>query len=141
MRLLFLSYYFPPDFSACAFRSGALAIALADYPEEAVEITVLTAQPHRYHRVFDADSLWVDAKNIHIKKVNLPAHGGSIVAQLWSYLYFIRFVIKETRNQDFDGVYATSSRLLTGFLGVWVSRRLRGPFYLDLRDLLGFCQQ
>jgi glycosyltransferase involved in cell wall biosynthesis len=136
-RLLFLSLYYPPDFSAGAFRSGALAKALVGNNHIPVEVTVLAASPHRYPGSFNMskEKTLKEFGNITLNTVDLPTHNNSMFSQIWAYFFYVRFVMKEMHKGEFDGVYATSSRLLTGFLGAWVSKRLRIPLYLDLRDV------
>ncbi|MFP3500063.1 glycosyltransferase WbuB, partial [Pseudomonas sp. SIMBA_059] len=48
-RILFLSFYYPPDLSAGSFRAEALVKALLDNVGDHVEIDVVTTQPNRYH--------------------------------------------------------------------------------------------
>ena len=50
MNLIVISYYFPPDLGAGAFRMGALAELIDKDPD--VNLTVLCAKPNRYKLVF-----------------------------------------------------------------------------------------
>jgi glycosyltransferase involved in cell wall biosynthesis len=43
--------------------------------------------------------------------------------------------LRVLRDQHYDLVYASSSRLMMSVLGAWVSRRKQIPLYLDMRDL------
>src|SRR5690606_37143794 len=48
MKLLLLTFYYPPDLSAGSFRAAALAEALLRAGGRDVEVDVLTTRPHRY---------------------------------------------------------------------------------------------
>ena len=49
MRLLFVTFYFPPDLSAGSFRATALVDALLERGPAEIQIDVLTTVPNRYH--------------------------------------------------------------------------------------------
>ena len=49
MRLLFVTFYFPPDLSAGSFRATALVDALLERGPRDLKIDVLTTAPNRYH--------------------------------------------------------------------------------------------
>lgn len=137
MRLLVLSFYFPPDLSAGSFRAGALVDALSQRLESYDEVRVLTSQPNRY-RSFDAVAPGEQRSgNVSIKRYPLPEHESGLVDQAWSYLAYANAVLREVwrNDDDYDVVFATSSRLMTGALGAVAARRVDAPLYLDLRDL------
>src|SRR5690606_1235920 len=54
MKLLLLTFYYPPDLSAGSFRAAALAEALLRAGGRDVEVDVLTTRPHRYASYRDA---------------------------------------------------------------------------------------
>ena len=56
MRVLFLTYFYPPDLCAGAFRSEALLSAFGRCAKiNSLEVDVLTTQPHRYS-TYSSDS-------------------------------------------------------------------------------------
>lgn len=131
MKVLVIGAYYAPDLSAGSFRTTALVAAIAK--TDLVE--VVTAKPHRYasHAV-SAESIEVH-KNISIRRIALPQHDGSMLSQIRSYSYYFFGTLWYLRGKDYDVVFATSSRLLTGFLGAVVSIWKRRPLYLDIRDI------
>jgi glycosyltransferase involved in cell wall biosynthesis len=135
MRLLVLSFYFAPDLSAGSFRTTALVSALsAAAPEASIE--VLTALPNRYHTFsVDVPPPYESIASVSIRRLALPAHRSGMLDQSHSFLSFARQVLRHTRGQRFDLVYATSSRLLTASLGALVASRTGAPLYLDIRDI------
>src|SRR5690606_39652594 len=48
---------------------------------------------------------------------------------------YARGVLRLVRGEQYSLVFATSSRLLTASLGAFLSRRLKTPVYLDIRDI------
>ena len=48
MRILILSFYFPPDLSAGSFRTKSLTDALIRSTDDELEIEVITTLPNRY---------------------------------------------------------------------------------------------
>jgi glycosyltransferase involved in cell wall biosynthesis len=58
-----------------------------------------------------------------------------MVDQMKAFAVFVRAVSRITRNEQYDLVFATSSRLMTAALGAWVAMRKRAVFYADIRDI------
>ena len=50
MKLLLLSFYYPPDLCAGSFRASALIEALSRNRPKDLQVTVLTTQPNRYSK-------------------------------------------------------------------------------------------
>lgn len=134
MKLLILSFYFPPDLSAGSFRTEALCNEIAkNYPN--VYVDVLTTKPNRYPS-FSKTALDEERyKNINITRFNLTSHSGSLYGQILAFLHFSVKVYKATHKQEYDLVFATSSRLMTASLGAFISKKVRATLYLDIRDL------
>lgn len=137
MRVLILSFYFPPDLSAGSFRAGALVDELSERLGVEDEIRVLTSKPNRY-RTFDVDPGGEQRRdNTSVERVPLPEHSSGMVDQAWSYAKYGASVLRNIWREgtEFDVVFATSSRLMTGALGAFVSKQVDAPLYLDIRDL------
>ncbi|MDZ7938368.1 MAG: glycosyltransferase family 4 protein [Rhodoferax sp.] len=134
MKILVLSFYFRPDLSAGAFRTTALVRALTALAPEA-EIKVVTTLPNRYQSfAIDAPEYEV-VDGVSITRIALPSHQSGMLDQSKAFLHFARVVLKVVRNDRYDLVYATSSRLMTAVLGSWISMRKSCPLYLDIRDI------
>lgn len=133
-RLLILSLYYPPDLSACSFRTAALVRALSTLAPD-LEVDVLTSRPHRYQS-FASDAPDRESHGrVTIHRLPLPAHAADMRSQALSYAQFARQAAAAARRLDPDLVFATSSRLMTATVGAWIARRARRPLYLDIRDL------
>ncbi|MBE0613515.1 MAG: glycosyltransferase family 4 protein [Burkholderiales bacterium] len=134
MRVLLLSFYFRPDLSAGAFRATALVKAIREV-DPSTKIDVVTTLPNRYGS-FSADALAIEqADGVIIRRIALPAHKSGMFDQSLAFWKFARQAQYLVRDQHYDLVFATSSRLMTAVLGAWVSSKRCVPLYLDLRDI------
>ncbi len=135
MRILILSFHFPPDISAGSFRTEALVKALISNLVEPISIDVLTTLPNRYPKfVIDADS-FEQSENSKIYRLKLDSHNGRILRQSFNFVKYANFVLKKTKHKEYDVIFATSSKLMTAVLGAYLSKKMNTPLYLDIRDL------
>ncbi|KNC67564.1 glycosyltransferase family 4 protein [Pseudoalteromonas ardens] len=133
MRILVLSFYFKPDLCAGSFRTTALVEQLKQ--QAGVEVDVVTTMPNRYASFSaGATSDEIDGA-IKIKRVELPSHNSGMVDQIRSFVTYYRQAKKLVKHQNYDVVFATSSRLFTAFLGATVAKDKKVPLYLDIRDI------
>lgn len=135
MKILILSFYYPPDLCAGSFRSEALVKSLKNlYPDD-LDLTIITTMPNRYEG-FSSDALAFEkSKNIQIHRIQLPSHNSGMYDQAKAFSKFLYGVLRMYRKEDYDLIYGTSSRLMTAVLSSFVSVRLEKPLYLDVRDL------
>ena len=107
---------------------------MAQLPED-THIDVITTQPNRY------SSYHIDAPErgelpkLTIHRVNLPEHKSGMIDQMRAYTTYVKYVLKLTRNKDYQLVYGTSGRLMTAVLSAFVARNKNAPLYLDIRDI------
>ena len=75
--------------------------------------------------------------DIHIYRFYTPEHNNSFIRQFISYCYFATSALKHAyfNRNYYDSIFATSSRLGTGFLGYLISKITRKPLNLDIRDI------
>lgn len=135
VKILLLTFYYPPDLSAGSFRAKSLVEALLRQAGNDVKIDVISTSPNRYatyKRLAEFHEQW---PNLTITRLPLPLHRSRFMDQSRGFLNFARQVIAETRGKHWDIVIATSSRLMTAALGVQVARRSGARLYLDIRDL------
>jgi glycosyltransferase involved in cell wall biosynthesis len=135
MKILILTFYYPPDIGPGALRANSLADALLRHGAEEASIDVLTTMPNRYitHEVKAAS--FEAAERITIRRFDLPVHRSGMADQAKAFLAYAKAIIVETRGQQYDIVLATSSRLMTAVLGAWVANRVNAKLYLDIRDI------
>jgi len=134
VKLLLLTFYYPPDLSAGSFRAKALVEALHQAAGD-LHVDVMTTMPNRYYsHTTQAKALEQDT-GVTIHRIPLPSHRSGMADQSRTFAAFARAVLGKTRGCKWDVVVATSSRLMTAALGAWIARRIRVPLYLDIRDL------
>lgn len=135
MRVLFLSFYYPPDLSAGSFRSSALIQALLRLLSPSSHIDVVTTMPNRYSSFKAGASEVEEMGNLSIQRVSLPHHKSGMFDQSKAFIAYAREVSAHVDGRKYDLVYATSSRLMTGVLGAYIARSQKIPLYLDIRDI------
>ena len=135
LKLLVLSFYYPPDIGPGPLRARAIVDALAAAGDEYLEIDVLTTQPNRYHSLNNIAPSSERLGNVTVTRFSLPGHKSGMLDQAIAFRAYANQVIRNVRGREWDVVVATTSRLMTGALGAWVAKRSRAAFYLDLRDL------
>jgi len=135
MRILLLSLYYTPDIGPGALRADSIVKALNERDKN-ISIDVITSKPNRYSGLqnIEADSFNL-YKNFSIKKISLPKHKNDMLSQSYGFLFFAWNTFRITRKQNYDLVVATSSRLMTAFLGALIAKRVNAKLYLDIRDL------
>lgn len=135
MRILILSFYFPPDLSAGSFRMNGLVEALHRVigPEDRVDI--LTTQPNRYASYVQSAPSEEKQGQVSVSRFSLPAHRSGFLDQSLAFMAYAYQVLRATRRREYDVVFATSSRLFTAALGALIASRKRAPLYLDIRDI------
>lgn len=135
LRILVLSFYFRPDLSAGSFRTTAFVDALKQKMSVDGQIDVLTTLPNRYSSFSIEAPVEEKLPGLSIVRIALPPHQSGMFDQAKAFISYAREVSRQTRGQEYDLVFATSSRLMTAVLGAWVARKKRIPLYLDIRDI------
>ena len=133
MKILILSFYDQPDLYAGSFRCTALVQQLRQQAD--CEIEVITTLPNRYASYSAAAPEFEEQGNLRIHRVKLPAHKSGMMDQAKAFTCYYRKAFSLTRDQKYDTVFATSSRLFTAFLGARIASRKKAPLYLDIRDI------
>jgi len=135
MKILFLTYYFEPDLCAGSFRNTPLFKELLNQLTENDFVHVVTTQPHRY-KSFQIKGKEIETgKNFRIDRIKIPLHKSGFSEQIKSFYVFYRRTLQLVKKQDYDLVYASSSKLFTAFLGRRIAAKKSLPLYLDIRDI------
>lgn len=133
MRILIVSYYFPPDLCAGSFRVHALAEALLANKEN-IQLDIVTTEPNRYQS-YQPDAEMGFSSSLNVARARLPNNRFGLSGQIRSFLYFALFARRKTASRKYDLVIATSSRLMTAVLGAYLARKVGAKLYLDIRDV------
>lgn len=135
LNVLLLSFYYPPDISAGAFRAEALVAAFQQLLPSGSKVHVLASAPNRVNYAGGKAALACETQGIAtIERLALPGGGRGMAGQARAFASYARQVKKRVNQQNYDLVVATSSRLVTTLLGRWVAKRCRAMLYLDIRD-------
>lgn len=137
MRILVLSFYYFPDLCAGSFRTTSFIEELKKQITLDDEVEIITSIPNRYGSFSqEAKEFEKLTSNIKINRLDLGSHKSGFIDQSKLFLKFIWKVFKLIRQREkYDIVYATSSRLMTGFLGSLIANRQKAKLYLDIRDI------
>lgn len=132
MRILYLSFYFEPDFGPAAIRNSLIANELSNDDSVSV-VHVITTMPHRWKDGFGHSES--GSKKLKISRVDTVSKYKGILGQIFSFYKYQKFVRKISKSQNYDLIFATSSKLGTALLGALLSKKLKAYYYLDIRDL------
>lgn len=137
MRILVLTFYYAPDLSAGSFRTTAFVEQLKKNIDASDKVEIITTQPNRYGSFTEtAKNFDKLEENIEINRIDLGTHKSGFADQSKLFLKFVFEVSKIVRKREkYDVVYATSSRLMTAFLGALIANRQKAKLYLDIRDI------
>jgi glycosyltransferase involved in cell wall biosynthesis len=139
LRILLLSFYYKPDLCAGSFRATAMVEALLNNMGPDDHLEVITTLPNRYVTYSDAASANLSELEQHprltIHRISLPSHKSGMLDQSKSFLVFAQQAVKLSRQQNYQLIVATSSRLMTACLAAWIARCQATPLYLDIRDI------
>jgi len=134
-KILYLTFYFEPDLCAGSFRNTPLAKELAKESENIAEIHLFTTQPNRYNS-FRIKALENEVfENLKIYRIDVPEHHSGMKDQIFSFWTYYKEVIKRTKNEKYDIVFASSSRLFTAYLGYKTALKKKALLYIDVRDI------
>lgn len=135
MKILFLSFYYQPDLSAGSFRSTSLIKALLEQLPSEAEIELITTHPNRYNSFTSEAPEFETHPGLTIHRIKLPKHKSGIFDQSKAFLMFAIRALHLSKGKNYDLIYATSSRLMTSVLGAYISKKIKKPLYLDIRDI------
>ena len=135
MKILILSFYYPPDLCAGSFRTGGLVSALNSERNEDTSIEVITTMPNRYSSYRPDYFPEFEEDGFRVHRVDLPNHKSGMKDQAVAFLHYAQTVLRLTHRKNYDLIFATSSRLMTGSLGALISKKCGSRLHLDIRDI------
>ena len=132
VRILVLSFYYQPDLCAGSFRTTALVDHLSRHD---VQIDLVTTAPNRYSSFKAKAPKFTSEGNVQVHRIPMPAHESGMIDQIMAFKEYYRGAMRLVSKNDYDVVFATSSRLFTAFLGARIANKKKLPLYLDIRDI------
>ena len=79
MRILVLSYYYPPDIGPGSLRAKSIVDALLEEGPSNLKIDVITTKPNRYHSLKILDPKIINNDKVSINRITLPQHKNNIL--------------------------------------------------------------
>ena len=135
MKIVFFTFYYPPDLCAGSFRAIALVQALSERLEDKDELHIVTTYPNRYENYkVKADSYEIHG-NVRVHRITVPTHKSGMFSQARTFVAYAFSAYKLTNNLDPDFLIGTTSRLMTGILTGVSARMLGCKYFIDLRDI------
>lgn len=137
MKILVLTFCYEPDLTAGSFKNSALVKSLSKMGGEKISIDVMTTMPNKFKSYKVETKSYEEKGNVKIWRIDVPPHQTGFTDRMWtykSYYYGVWDILKNNKPQ-YDIVYASTSRLFTGYLGAKISRKMGAKFYLDVRDI------
>jgi glycosyltransferase involved in cell wall biosynthesis len=135
LKIVFFTFYYPPDLCAGSFRAIALAQALSEKMKDNDELHIITTHPNRYenHRV-KADNIEIHG-NIKVHRISVPSHKSGMFSQIRTFATYALASYKLSIHLNPDFLIGTTSRLMTGMLTGISARKLGCKYFIDLRDI------
>lgn len=146
-KLAIVTFNFPPDFGAAAFRVQSLVEAIKNRYQLHnldLKITVICAKPFRYRYRNKADSphssnhipkdIPSSLNNIEIVRLGVPLFGCGFVLESLSYLFFLVQGLAVLVWSRPNLIFATSAKLLTSYLAALGSVITGATLCVDIRD-------
>ena len=135
MKIIFFTFYYPPDLSAGSFRAVALAKELAKKLASNDELHIITTHPNRYagHKV-TANDIELDGK-ITIHRIVVPGHRSGMLSQSRSFCVYAISAYKLCKKINPSFIIGTTSRLMTGVLTGVSAYKIGCRYFIDLRDI------
>ncbi|RAI95135.1 glycosyltransferase involved in cell wall biosynthesis [Algoriphagus yeomjeoni] len=127
MRIIYIHQYFKTPQEGGAVRSFHLAKGLVDAGHE---VEMITGGGQKGY-----DQRWIEGIKVHYLPVGYDQKFG-FIKRVWSFLSYVRQakkLIKKLPRPDL--MYATSTPLTTGLLGLWAKKKLAIPYIFEVRDL------
>jgi glycosyltransferase involved in cell wall biosynthesis len=135
LKIVFFTFYYPPDLCAGSFRAISLAKFLSNRLSVNDELHIITTHPNRYqnHRV-KADNIEIDGK-VTVHRISVPGHKSGMLSQARTFAVYALAAYKLCKNLGPNFIIGTTSRLMTGVLTGISARRLGCRYFIDLRDI------
>jgi glycosyltransferase involved in cell wall biosynthesis len=135
MRILILSFYYPPDIGPGALRAKSIVDSLIKEGSSDLKIDVITTMPNRYRSLNVSALKFEECTKVSINRITIPKHKNGIFDQVKAFIFFSLNTQKLIFKKKWDIIIATSSRLMTASLAVYIAKQIKSKIYLDIRDL------
>lgn len=135
-KILYLTFFYEPDLSACAFRNTSLVNSLIEETTgKEIQIDLYTTMPNRYSTYKkEVDNIEYN-NNCKITRIEIPAHKSGFIDQIFAFKKYYYDVKKCTYNNKYDLVFVSTGRFFSSYLGYKIAKKNKIPLYIDVRDI------
>ena len=135
MKIVFFTFYYPPDLSAGSFRAVALVQALSKKFGSNDELHVITTHPNRYasYKVA-ANNIELDGR-VTIHRITVPNHQSGMLSQSRAFFTYAISAYRLCRKLNPGFLIGTTGRLMTGVLTGVSAHKTGCRYFIDLRDI------
>ena len=134
IKILYLTFHFAPELGPAATRNTAIVKSL-EKRGTVSQIDVFTTTPNRWGMKISAIDDTDCSEKIKIFRHKTTFFWHNTLFQSFEFLLYANFVRKKIKNNNYNLVFASSSKMGTAVLGAMISQNKRVPFYLDVRDI------
>ena len=135
MKFVYVSFYFPPDFGAGAFRSFSFLKVFLKKIDKSDEVHLITTHPNRYKIKKKFKTHLLRDKRLKIHRIKLVNHKEKFfLKSLSGLLYFIN-ALSILRRIKPDLIISSSARMVSGLIAFTHCKLNNCKYFLDLRDL------
>jgi glycosyltransferase involved in cell wall biosynthesis len=135
LKIIFFTFYYPPDLCAGSFRAVALVQALSKKLNSNHELHIITTHPNRYasHKA-EAKDIESSGK-VTIHRIKVPKHQSGMFSQAYSFGVYAILAYRLCKKINPTFLIGTTSRLMTGVLTGFSAHQLGCRYFIDLRDI------
>ena len=133
-KILVLSIHYPPEISAGSFRMKSLLDNLKENLNNDYVIDLITTMPHKDSVNNNFELIEKNGK-ITIYRVPIPIDIKKGVNRIIVFFYYAWGVLKITYGKKYILIFATTAKLMTGFLAAIIAALKRSFLYVDIRDI------
>ena len=102
-KILYLSFLFEPDLSACSFRNSSLSKELStQLNKDEYQIDLYTSMPNRYNSFVMVAPVFEKHGNLIINRIKIPQHNSGFLDQILSYKKYFFKVLNATKHNQYD---------------------------------------
>ena len=135
MKIVFFTFYYPPDLSAGSFRSVALSKELSKKIGDNDELHIITTHPNRYRSYQVASNDISLDGNTTVHRIRVSSHNSGMISQSRAFSMYAIATYKLCKKIKPDFIIGTTGRLMTGVLAGFSANRLHCGYFIDLKDI------
>ena len=135
MKIVFFTFYYPPDLCAGSFRAISLAKELSKKIGRNDELHIITTHPNRYIEFREKAKDFELISNVRIHRIKVPSHRSSMISQIPSFAVYAFLAFIKCKKIRPNLIIGTSSRLMTGVLAGISAYKMNCKYFIDLRDI------